>query len=93
MLVKPNLGRFLPMGFTRKGAFYYGLRAGTEDAYVATLDLATGNLLKSPAPVSQRSPGANRSPDWSPDGRRLGVRPSIDVRCFVKSEGSAKGIG
>ena len=71
VLVKRNLGRFLPMGFTSKGAFYYGLRAGTEDAYVAALDLATGKLLKSPAPVSQRFPGANRSPDWSPDGQYL----------------------
>ncbi len=59
------------MGFTPDGAFYYSLKTGMRDVYVATLDLAGGRLLEPPTPVTQRFVGANRSPDWSPDGRFL----------------------
>lgn len=70
-LVKRNLGRFLPMGITRKGEYYYGLRTGTEDVYSATLDPTTGRLVSPPAPVTRRSTGLNSSPEWSPDGQHL----------------------
>ena len=70
-LVKPDIGRILPMGFTRKGSFYYGLQTGMNDVYTATLDLATGKLLSAPMKASQRFMGSNRAPDWSPDGQYL----------------------
>ena len=68
------LGEF-PMGFTRNGAFYYGLRNRTSDVYTATLDPATGTLLSSPTketrPGTTRDLGLNSAPDWSPDGQYL----------------------
>ena len=77
--VKKDIGRFLPLGFTSSGAFFYGLRTGNEDAYVASIDPATGEAASSPAPVSRVFKGVNRSPDWSPDGRRLAYLTHVDT--------------
>ena len=70
--VKADLGQD-PLGFTRNGAFYYGLTNSVNDVYTATLDLATGTLLSSPTKVSRRETtrdlGLNFAPDWSPDGQ------------------------
>jgi len=79
VMVKKDIGRFLPLGFTRKGSFYYGLRTGTEDAYVASLDPATGKVLEPPKPVSKLLVNVNRSPDWSPDGRQLAFLSRVDT--------------
>ena len=79
VLVKKDIGRFLPLGFTQKGSFYYGLRTGTEDAYVASLDPATGKVLQPPKPVSKLLAGVNRSPDWSPDGKQLAFLSHVDT--------------
>lgn len=58
-LVHRDLGRFLPMGITRGGACYYGLRTGLTDIQ------AGGRRLES------RYAGRISSPAWSPDGLRL----------------------
>jgi len=34
-LVKANMGRFSPLGFSRQGSYYYGLDTATQDIYVA----------------------------------------------------------
>jgi len=71
-LVKPDLGRnFKPLGFTRKGSYYYGVGTAGSDVYTAELDLATGKLLVPPSPATQRFEGSNSRPDWSADGRQL----------------------
>ena len=68
-LVKPDIGNIVPMGFTRTGAFYYGLLTGMPDVYISTLDPATGRVEMPPAPVSQQFQGRGSSPAWSPDGQ------------------------
>ena len=70
-LVRPSLGRFGPLGFTREGAFYYGVETGLRDAYLATLDPVTGQVVAPPTPISQRFVGSNSLPVWSPDGKHL----------------------
>ena len=71
-LVKPDLGRnFKPLGFTRKGSYYYGVGTAGSDVYTAELDLATGKLLIPPSPATHRFVGSNSRPDWSADGRQL----------------------
>lgn len=70
-LVKKDLGRVFPLGFTRSGSYYYGVATGMVDVYTASLDLQTGKVLSPPARVAERFIGTNFSPDWSPDGRSL----------------------
>jgi len=70
-LLKKDIGRVWPIGFTRAGSFYYALQTGMVDVYVAELDFASGRVMAAPAPAAPRFAGANRSPDWSPDGSLL----------------------
>jgi len=68
MFVKKDWG-FLPMGFTRSGAFYYGVNNNIWGVKIAELDPATGKVVSPPQSVSER--GNIWAPDWSPDGRFL----------------------
>jgi Tol biopolymer transport system component len=71
-MVKPDLGQDVdPMGFTQDGSYYYRVRTGMTEVYVAEIDLATGRRLAEPRPATQRYAGANHNPEWSFDGRRL----------------------
>jgi Tol biopolymer transport system component len=70
-LVRRNLGRILPMGMTRSGGLFYGLRTGTSDVYVASFDPGEGRMLGRAVLASHRSPGGNSAPEWSPDGKLL----------------------
>jgi Tol biopolymer transport system component len=70
-LVKKGYYGNKAMGFTRAGAFYYGVRTPTRDVYIAEFDTARGTLAVPPQPVSRRWFGVSGNPDWSPDGRFL----------------------
>ena len=70
-LIRPNIGRMYPIGFSDDGAFYYELHSTIRDVYVASIDPETGKLLAHPQRASERFEGANYGADWSPGGRRL----------------------
>jgi Tol biopolymer transport system component len=72
--VRRNLGRFLPMGITASGDYYYGLRAGDSQVYMADLGAKTiteVSILKS-----------SSAPEWSPDGQRLAVLTRVGAENF-----------
>ena len=62
-LVKRDIGRFLPMGITRAGASFFGLRAGGTDIVVSD--------GTSSAPLESLYAGRTSSPAWSRDGTHL----------------------
>ena len=70
-LIKPDIGRSEPLGFTPEGAFYYVVEAGTRDIFTAEIDPGTGELLTPPAKAVEHFTGSNHLPAWSPDGRSL----------------------
>ena len=71
-LVKPDLGQDVrPMGFTRDGFYYYEIRTGMSDVYIAEVDFASGRVLAPPILATERFVGTNSGPDWSADGRQL----------------------
>ncbi len=82
VLVKRNLGRALPMAFTRDGQLFYGLRAGRTDVYVSEFDASTGALADGPTAVPSRFAGGNRNPEWSPDGRFLAYLSRIGTENY-----------
>ena len=70
-MVKRDIGQIGPMGFTRKGSFYYGVRLPRFDPYMATLDPVSGKVLAPPMRITERFQGSNTFADWSPDGEYL----------------------
>ena len=66
----------LPLGVTKAGTLLYGANPSPIDIYEATLDRKTGKVMGRPVRLLDRNPGANRSADWSPDGRRIVYRGS-----------------
>jgi dipeptidyl aminopeptidase/acylaminoacyl peptidase len=65
-LVKHDIGRVWPRGFTRAGALHYQLWTGFAEVYVGELD---GRAPSPPQPMSPRQALSNFYPIWSPDGR------------------------
>jgi Tol biopolymer transport system component len=69
--IKGDLGSSIfPIGFTRAGAFHYGLQTRGLDIYEAPYDPATGQVGK-PVLISESRPGRNSAPAYSPDGKSL----------------------
>jgi Tol biopolymer transport system component len=68
--VAANLGRSVyPMGLTRNGTYYYGLRAGALDVFTAVW--RAGGSVGPASRLPSRLEGATAQPAWSPDGRYL----------------------
>ena len=71
-LVKPDLGQDVrPLGFTRDGSYWYEVRTGLSDVFIAVVDFASGRVLAQPTLATERFAGSNSGPDWSSDGQRL----------------------
>jgi Tol biopolymer transport system component len=70
-LIKADVGRILPLGFSDAGDFYYYARMGMLDVFTAAIDPASGKALDTAKPLSHRSPGEKLQAMWSPDGQRL----------------------
>lgn len=62
-----DVGRILPMGITRNGAYYYGVRSGEVDVFVTDFVSPAVNAKR----VTLHFPGRNSAPSWSPDGSSL----------------------
>lgn len=73
VLVRPDMWRMQPLGFTRAGSFYYGVSTTKRTVYVANLDPASGEFVTAPTPVVLPSDGSamDYRPTWSPNGRFL----------------------
>lgn len=71
-LVKGGLGarRVGTFGIARDGALLYTTLTGMQDVSVARLEARSGKV-SDPVRISDRTPGANRTPAYSPDGRSL----------------------
>jgi len=80
--LRPDAGRLLPLGVTRQGTYYYGLRSGSTAVHLARLDLASGRLLEEPAALRPPFAGDTRAPEWSPDGRRLAMLIRVGAENF-----------
>lgn len=70
-LLKPDMGNVMPLGFSRDGSYYYGVRTGTEDVHVAELNPQTAELSRPPTRLTERFVGSNLAGAWSPDGRQV----------------------
>ncbi|MHC4740672.1 MAG: M56 family metallopeptidase, partial [Planctomycetota bacterium] len=92
-LLKAEIGRFHPLGFTQNGSYYYGTYYGGSNIYTAAFDPEKGDLSAEPVIAVRRNEGSNWAPDWSPDGRYLaclssgpGMAPRIVIQCMETGE-------
>jgi Tol biopolymer transport system component len=78
-VIKMDIGRMEPIGFTRDGSFYYSLGTSMIDVLSFTYDPVSGKVIDQPAPIIQRIVGSTEDPVWSPDGRFLAyiLRPNV----------------
>jgi len=81
-LVKNNIGPVVPMGFTRKGSFYYGYTEGRWDIYTAELDPQTGKILAPAKKAIERYEGYNTFSEYSPDGKYLAYVSKRGLACL-----------
>jgi Tol biopolymer transport system component len=72
-LVKPDMGRMVPLGFTRNGTLFYGYASfeNAGDVFAATVDFDTGKVEKAGERILHRFVGSNTSAAYSPDGKQL----------------------
>jgi Tol biopolymer transport system component len=82
-LVKPDLWRVWPLGFTRDGAFFYGVNMTARDVYIASVDPRTGAVLAPPASVNPTHLAWDYRPAWSPDGRYLAYLSGFGARIYT----------
>mgnify|MGYP001055318588 CR=1 FL=1 len=81
-LIKQDIGPIMPMGFTRQGAFFYGISSNISDVYVTKLDPASGKILDPAKKVALPYEGQNGFPAYSPDGMSLGYISMRSSRTF-----------
>ncbi|HUU28535.1 MAG TPA: tetratricopeptide repeat protein [archaeon] len=81
-LVKTNIGPVEPLGFTRKGSFYYCLKESYNDIYTAELDPQTGKILGPAKKAIERYEGYNTYGDYSPDGKYLAYVSKRGLACL-----------
>lgn len=92
-LIKQDIGPIIAMGFTRQGAFFYGISSNIVDVYVTKLDPATGKILDPAKKAALHYEGHNQFPAYSPDGMSLAYMSmrnplslgseNIDVICLL----------
>ena len=70
-LIKPDVGRILPMGFSADGTLFYGLNTSLKDVYTSFLEFETGDVAGRLQRATHRFVGSNTNPDWSPDGKHF----------------------
>jgi Tol biopolymer transport system component len=67
-----------PRGLTAAGDLYFSTTVSMQDVYVASVDLASGQLLKPPTRIAGPTAGFNLGAEWSPDGQLLAYLPRKD---------------
>jgi Tol biopolymer transport system component len=70
-MVKADLWRAEPIGFTRDARYFFGIPLDSRKVYVASVDPETGRILAPPTPVSGDRLAEESHPRWSPDGHYL----------------------
>jgi Tol biopolymer transport system component len=69
-LVRSDVWRLFPLGFSRE-AYFFGVTVEQPQVYTATVDIPAGRILSPPTPVQEVSESWSAAGDWSPDGRYL----------------------
>jgi len=78
-LVLPDAWGLYAIGFVPDGRYLYGVQAGAQQIYVATLSADLKSVAAPPTLATPRRLGQSSYPAWSPDGRYLAYIRTRDV--------------
>jgi Tol biopolymer transport system component len=78
--IRPDVGPIRSFGFTRDGAFLYGLDKIESDVFIAPVDPETLSVTGTPQRLSDHLAGSNSTPHWSPDGRSVAFLRGLNPR-------------
>jgi len=73
-LIKKGIGNIDPVGFSKKGDFYYSSSKQMVDVYTFTMDPETGKVTSRPMKAALPGEGRNSYPVYSHDGKNLAYR-------------------
>ncbi len=82
-LLKSDIGQTYPIGITRGGPYFYGVRTGLRDVHTAAIDVDSGKTTVEPQRLTQSFVGQNHHSVWSPDG---------DLIAFLSERGRFPGL-
>lgn len=89
-LIKADIGNVTPVGFTKRGAYYYTLQTSLSDVYTAPLKAGSSDFASEPLSIQAHMQRANSTPDLSSDGkylayssRRIGTALRLDSASVV----------
>ncbi len=68
VLLRPDVGDYIPVGVSRDGSIFYGLSQRSSDIYEAIVDPATLRVQAAPVIRVKSFAGRNELPAWSPSG-------------------------
>jgi Tol biopolymer transport system component len=78
-LIKSDIGIVSSLGLTRDGVLYYRVLPSRSNIYVASFDVATGQLASSPLQPVRQFKGFNSAPELSGDGKYLAYASRRDI--------------
>lgn len=70
-LVKADVWRPQPIGFSDDGRFFYGVITQVPTVHIAGIDLGASRLTTAAVEAEEEADVRSRFPTWSPDGRFL----------------------
>jgi Tol biopolymer transport system component len=76
-LVKSDVWRPRPIGFSDDGRFFYGVMTRAPGVHIAGIDLDASRLTTPPVEAEDEPELRSRWPTWSPDGRYLAYRKDV----------------
>lgn len=74
-LVKRDLGRINPIGFSRSGAYYYSVNSTLREFYSASIDIRDGRIETAAGIFVPNFAGQKQGGDWSPSGNTFAYAP------------------
>lgn len=70
-LVKRDIGPAIPIGFTRKGSYYFAIQQRMQNVYTAVFNPGTGDVAAPAQKIIREFEGYNEAPSYSPDGKYI----------------------
>jgi len=70
-LIKRDIGQVIPMGFTEKGSYYFGIQQRMQNVYAVDFNPESGRVTAPAQKIIREFEGYNEAPAFSPDGKHL----------------------